>query len=400
MMISFLLFSLPFGSSIDAEVNRFFEKNNTYSAEILTEEPPILTPEKAMEPALAPMPPLDYVEGGIRAANGKRIIDSLSKIAAGSKAEVHEARGESKDKSAFAYLIAMDSISSLTSMVSDQIQTWANQFNTMALLSEIVEGGAEGVFAKSQRLEALADERRQAKEADRFEARALALENLKEEGRSRNIAWEALRELSDETRNLFLTLTGGVVVHSGGVELYPSLFKQAIAKLLDGSASFGYKATEEGMKEAPLQCNTKGERAKVMGMLRDIQAKLREGSASFSEEEKTLIHSSRLPLGSLITLMTQYKGSAGSLWIERFGHLIAMERVTQFVDEALQDALNRARAYTAVHPIGGVYLHLVEEVISEVKAARAELGRQVQAEISALELMLQLERSSKEETSL
>lgn len=363
-----------FGSGIDSQVKRFFEENNSYSSEeSLSVEPPLLTPENARQPAPAPRLPIDYVEGGIRVANGKRVIESLAKIAGSNVEDVNVARKMTKDESTFAYLIAMDSISTLTSNVADQIQSWANQFNTMALLGEIAEGQAEGALAKAERLETLRKE--QIYDPDRFEARALALASSKEDKEERSIAREALEDLNDETRDLFLAITGSVILHPDGIEFDPPRHKETIQKLLEGSG---------------------GERAKTIGMLKEIQIKLQGGSAAFSEEEKQLIHSLRVPLSCLISLMTQYKGSSIALEIERFGHLIAKDRVLQFVEEAAQDALNRGKAYAAVHPLGDAYVSQIERVLDDLQSAKAEQRAQIQAEISALQLMLQFDDALKQ----
>ena len=346
-MIVLLLSCTLFASGIDSQVKRFFEENNV--------DEPLLTPEKASHPALPRPPPLDYVEGGIETANGKRMIDSLAKIAISNREDAADARTEAKDASAFAYLIAMDSISSLASSVSDQIQTWANQLNTMALLSEIADQKGMGVFARAERLESIP--------ADRFETRRLS----DEEAEPRNIGEEALQDLGDETRELFLTITGSIVLHPDRVEFIPPRHKETVQKLAER------------------------EREKIGRMLREIQGKLRDGNTPFSEEEKKLIHTSRFPLASLMTLMTQYRGSAAELEIERFGHLIGVDRTLQFVHGAAEDALTKARAYAAIRPVGEMLVHQIEQVLEDLKAKESEQQAQAQAEISALELMLQLD---------
>ncbi len=346
-MIALFLSCTLFASGLDSQVKRFFEENNV--------DEPLLASEKASQAAPAAPPPLDYVEGGIQTANGKRMIDSLAKIAASNPEDIQTARKEAKDASAFAYLIAMDSISSLASSVSDQIQTWANQLNTMALLTEVADQQAAGAFARAQRLDGITE--------DRFETRKV----LDEEAEPRNIGEEALQDLGEETRELFLKITGSIVLYPDRIECIPPQHRETIQKLLEA------------------------ERKKIGRLLQEIQAKLRDGNSPFSEEEKKLIHTSRFPLAGLIALMTQYQGSPAALEMERFSHLIARDRTLQFVDGAAKDALNRARAYAAVRPSGEMFVRQIEQVLKDIKAQEAEQQSQVQAEISALELMLKLD---------
>jgi hypothetical protein len=194
----------------------------------------------------------------------------------------------------------------------------------------------------------------------------------------------ALNALSSTTKNaseevkFILTICGTIEVTKEEIKFNPPRYKEAIHELLD----------------------KQGIRSKIKSLLRGVQQKLISDKTPFSKDEQELIKTTRLPIGSLLTLLTQYKGPGASAALERYADLIAYEQVLQVVEEAAQDMLNKARAYSAVQISSGIselYVAQVEQVVRDLAALRSDQQAKMAEEQRALEFMLQLDHVLKAE---
>lgn len=347
-----------------------------------------------------PVTSMDYIEGSSKSANGTLMHDAMKKIV---------------DGAAYAYIISLETVSPLTTSAMKQIQTWANQLNAMSLqsnelaglLSPVGRAEREASFLYEQALAA-------SNQIDLVAARRAFLEKKKkgeqlfENGHFHTLMAGdydvaekvlSLTDYSERMKNLVLTLTGTICAEEGSVKIYPPLYPQAILYLQTGEPlkkAYGWdKGTIKLGSSLP---ETVGEKQRVTGILKSIQQKLLSDE-DLSLEEKKLLESSSLPMAHLIALLTQYKGTGAQLALDRYGDLIAYERVVCWVEGLVADCLEKAKALHQVQVCSAHLQHYIEQiegVLKGIDTLKIEHHRKMEQEQQAVNTLMQLNQALNE----
>lgn len=338
---------------------------------------------------------IDYTLGGLNIASKGEMKQALKSIASNSIG--------------YAFLLGIETVSPVISSTMKQIQSWSNQLNAININScEIGSSLVQGVWPKSQRASSyicehasttnpLFTDHIQAKHGCRDDKpkRLAAVHKVKENNKnilvgSYNIAWEVLRGMGvddEETKNLFMNITGTIVVHDSTQEsdekrviIFPPNHEKAVEVLtLGGEIKKAYRIDRDeiGVK-TDKAIEIKPENAwkhKISHTLESIRDKLLNekprSESLWNEDEKTLIRTTHFPISSLITLMTQSNGQAGILSIDLYSQLIAYERVIRFSEDVVKSTLHKAESLRAAQVSG----YELDEYIKKVQGVLVDLRR-------------------------
>lgn len=365
---------------------------------------------------------IDYTLGGINIASAKEMREALKSIASNAVS--------------YAFLLGIETVSPLVSSTMKQVQTWANQLNAININScELATSLVQGVWPKEQRASSYICEHAGSSSPifrDLIEAKHGCRDREKRDvafgkaqGNSKNIlvgnynvAWKALSDMNfdEETKNLFMCISGTIVVkdvkeageEKRTIHVYPPLYKQAIETLrYGGSIKNAYRIEKNGIDvqtKDPLVIHPeKSWKNKTFLLLKQIQQKLlnetKEPSQSLSDEEKSLISTTHFPMGSLLSLMTQYNGKGSLIALDRYSDLIAIERVLRFAEEVVRDILSKAEILRSAQVSGyelDEYIKQVQGVLRDLQAIKLENHQKISSEHQVIKYMIDIDRNLRE----
>ncbi len=362
---------------------------------------------------------IDYNLGAINMASGAEIKNALKGIAS--------------NAIGYAFLLGVETISPSVSSTIKQIQTWANQLNAININScEIASSMVQGIWPKTQRGSAYICEHAgtssplfkdmiEAKHGCRDDSakRANALNKVRRNNSdilvgNYNVAWRAMESssLDEATKNLFMNITGTIVVHespengmgSQTVQVFPPNFKRAIETLRYGGKiekAYQIDANEVDVKFEPLEISPENAwKAKVHKILSSIQNKIiRESkeASSLTEAERNLITTTRFPIGSLVSLMAQTKG--GGIALDHYSDSIAFERVLVFAEEVVRDTIQRAEALRSAQVTGfelDEYIKQVQGVLKDLQALNLENLQKISAEHQVINFLMKTDNFTRD----
>ena len=366
---------------------------------------------------------IDYTLGGINIASKAEMKAALQSIASNGVG--------------YAFLLSIETVSPVIASTMKQIQTWANQLNAMNVNScELASGMVQGMWPKSQRASSYICEHAsttnplfkdlvEAKHGcrDDHSKQQAAVAKVKEKNENvlvgnYNIAWKALDKASfdDETKNLFMNLTGTIVVYempadastSKSVSVYPPQYKKALDLLrFGGTLEDGYKIADNHVDVKIGSLTIKSETAwktKIYNTLLSLQGKVlqekNDKNLSISEDEKDLIRTTHFPIGSLISLMAQYKGKGAILSLDRYSDLIALERVIEFAEDVVRDTLGQAEALRSVQFSGyelDEYIKQVHLVLKDLQQMNIENLEKISTEHGFIKYQMDIDRHLREQ---
>ncbi len=365
---------------------------------------------------------IDFTLGGINIASKEEMKKALKSIAT--------------NGIAYAFLLGVETVSPVVSSTMKQIQTWANQLNAININScEIATSLVQGAWPKTQRASSYICEHAGSGTPifrDLIEARHGCRESTKRDATFEqvkggnqnilvgdyNVAWKALSQMSldEETKNLFMNITGTIVVkemsQNGQIEksvrVYPPMYKKAIELLrFGGSMAKAYKIDKDGAEvkiseslHVPVESAWK---TRIFKLLRQIQEKIlnenKERNQVLTDEERNLISTTHFPMGSLLSLMTQYNGKGAIISIDRYSDLIAFERVLKFAEEVARDTLNKAEALRAAQVSGyelNEYIKQVHDVLKDLQTLNMENYQKISAEQQTIDYLINIDRTLRE----
>lgn len=434
----FLLFGK---SDLDGQINKFFDQfnivaNNTSSeydnsslgVNFLGAGGTVRTTVFDVNPIHVQLPSfsagcggIDYTLGGINIASAKEMREALKSIASNAVS--------------YAFLLGIETVSPLVSSTMKQVQTWANQLNAININScELATSLVQGVWPKGQRASSYICEHAGSSSPifrDLIEAKHGCRDREKRDvafgkaqGNSKNIlignynvAWKALSGMSfdEEMKNLFMCISGTIVVkekegseETRSIHVYPPLYKQAIETLRYGGSiknAYRIEKNEIDVKTSdPLTIRPESSwKNKTFVLLKQIQQKLlnetKDPGQGLSEEEKSLISSTHFPMGSLLSLMTQYNGKGALIALDRYSDLIAIEKVLRFAEEVLRDILSKAETLRSAQVNGyelDEYIKQVQEVLRDLQALKMENYQKISSEHQVIKYMIDIDRSLRE----
>lgn len=436
----FVCCSSIFGDGLDQKIGDFFDKFNTVyntsSAEAINSQlgvhfiggnGVVRTNVYDVNPIHVSLPTfsagcggIDYNLGGINMASGSELKNALKGIASNAVG--------------YAFLLGVETISPSVASTIKQIQTWANQLNAININScEMASTMVQGIWPKTQRGSAYICEHAgttsplfkdmiEAKHGCRDDKakRQNAMNKVKGKDAdilvgNYNVAWKALEgtSLDEATKNLFMNITGTIVVHErpesgigeNEVQVFPPNFKDALELLrFGGSIKKAYKIKSNGVDVEIGEIKIVAENAwksKVHAILSSLQNKIlkenKEENTVPTDEEKTLIMSTRFPIGSLLSLMAQSKG--GGIALDHYSDTIAFERVLIFAEEVVRDTLNRAEALRTAQVTGyelDEYIKQVHGVLKDLQALNMESLQRISAEHQVIEFLMKTDQFTRD----
>jgi conjugative transfer pilus assembly protein TraH len=363
---------------------------------------------------------IDYNLGAINMASGSEIKNALKGIASNAVG--------------YAFLLGVETISPSVASTIKQIQTWANQLNGININScEAASSMVQGMWPKTQRGSAYICEHAattsplfkdliQAKHGCRDDSakRQSALNKVRKNNADiligdYNVAWRALEgaSLDEATKNLFMNITGTIVVHElpqqgmgpSSIQVFPPNFKQALEILrYGGSLDKAYKIDTNGVDVKLDKIEIGADHAwksKVHKILTSLQAKIinenKGEKTAPTQEEKDLITTTRFPIGSLVSLMAQSKGAGIAL--DHYSDTIAFERVLIFAEEVVRDTLNRAEALRTAQVTGyelDEYIKQVGGVLKDLQALNLENLQRISAEHQVIDFLMKTDKFTRE----
>ncbi len=365
---------------------------------------------------------IDFTLGGINIASRDEMKKALKSIAT--------------NGIAYAFLLGVETVSPVVSSTMKQIQTWANQLNAININScEIATSLVQGAWPKTQRASSyicehagsgtplfrdLIEARHGCREAPKRDATFAQVKgsNLDMFVGDYNIAWKALSQMSldEETKNLFMNITGTIVVKEiskdgqveKSVQVYPPMYKKALELLrFGGSMAKAYKIDKNEIDvkiSESLKIQTESAwKNRIFKLLKQIQEKIlnenKERNQTLTDEERNLINTTHFPMGSLLSLMTQYNGKGAIISIDRYSDLIAFERVLKFAEEVARDTLNKAEALRAAQVSGyelDEYIKQVHDVLKDLQVLTMENYQKISAEQQTIDYLINIDRTLRE----
>lgn len=441
-LLSLLIPYSIFASSLDDKINTFFDtfntKANQSSPEFINSQLGVhflggsgvvrtgvydINPIHTTLPSIsAGCGGIDYTLGGINIASKAEMKAALQSIASNGVG--------------YAFLLGIETVSPVIASNMKQIQTWANQLNAININScELASSLVQGAWPKSQRASSYICEHAattnplfkdliEAKHGCRDDnsKKEATVEKIKKDNKdilvgNYNIAWKALEKFSldEETKNLFMNITGTIVVYempnkssaSKKVSVYPPQYKKAIDLLrFGGDLNGGYKIADNtvDVRIEPLKIKTETAwKPKVYKSLLSLQDKIlleREGKdVSLSEDEKNIISTTHFPIGSLISLMSQYNGKGAIIALDRYSDLIAFERVIKFAENVVRDTLGQAEALRSAQISGyelDEYIKQIVLVLKDLQAMNMENIQNISAEHQVIDYLMKVDRHIRE----
>lgn len=437
-LFSLIALSTPFillGKNLDDDIGKFFDKFNT---SVHTNSPDYINSQMGVHflggtgtvrtgvydvnPIHINFPNIsagcggiDYTLGGINIASKDQMKSALKSIASNGVG--------------YAFLLGIETMSPVIASTMKQIQTWANQLNAININScDFATNLVQGAWPKSQRASSYICEHASTsstKFTDLIEAkhgcrddqdkRKHTLDQVKVQNKhilvgNYNIAWKALDNLDfdEETKNLFMNITGTIVSRETTISIFPPNHKKGIDLLRHGGTlEKAYKIAEDkiSIKNERLEIKPESSwKSKVSGILRSLQRKLllerNKNKVTLSEEEekniKNLLQTTNFPIGSLLSLMTQYNGEGAGIAIDRYSDLIAFDRVLKFAEEVIHDTLNQAEALRAAQIDGyelDEYIKQVSLVLKDLQAMSLENLQSISAEHQVINYLIKIDKT-------
>ncbi|HNA61981.1 MAG TPA: conjugal transfer protein TraH [Rhabdochlamydiaceae bacterium] len=361
---------------------------------------------------------IDYTLGGINIASKEEMKNALKSIASNGVG--------------YAFLLGIETVSPVIASTMKQVQTWANQLNAINVNScELATSLVQGAWPKSQRASSYICEHAattnplfkdliEAKHGcrDDHSKRQQAVNKAQSENHDMlvgnyNIAWKALEkfQLDEETKNLFMNITGTIVVQEmpnnpkegKKVSVYPPQYKKAVDLIrFGGQLNQAYKI-EKNQTDVRIDILTiKPElawKSKIYKTLLSLQQKIlleqEQKEVSISEDEKNIISTTHFPIGSLLSLMSQYNGKGAIIALDRYSDLIAFERVLKFAENIVRDTLSQAEALRSAQISGyelDEYIKQITLVLRDLQTMNIENIQNISAEHQMIDYLIKIDR--------
>lgn len=322
---------------------------------------------------------IDYATGGLHIANGEEMLRSLKSIAT--------------NGACYAFNLGLQVVSPQIAAATKDIQHFANQINSISINScEVskaivqalvpnIERASQAICSEAAYTNSIVDGYIRAKHRCATEPN-FENERLKEVKNKNpnlilgdyNIAWEALKKsgIEDEmSKFLFMNITGTIVLSkdetktSDGrvvdvkrkITVYPSKVGKALdailyggkiskAYQLDKGTNGKYIETDIKLRDLDIK-HSQSWKTKIYKQLRSLADKFdNESSGSLTEQlsddDKKLLDSTKMPIGTMMTLMSQWSGQAMDLAsLNDCAEILACERLCQFVHVILDNIRSR-----------------------------------------------------------
>ncbi|MDN3505460.1 MAG: conjugal transfer protein TraH [Rhabdochlamydiaceae bacterium] len=358
---------------------------------------------------------IDYTLGGINIASKGEIKKALKSIVT--------------NGAGYAFMLGIETVSPTVSSTMKDIQSWANQLNQININScELGATIVQGVWPKNTAAKericshvstsnALFRDHIEARHGcrDSSEKKASANGSAKKEGMlagNYNVAWEVLKkiEMANQTRMLFLNLTGTIIVKDDEVVIRPPKFEEGFHLLMKGgvleNAYHVSKSDKDGIEMTTSPLSISREKSfvhDVQNTLSSLQNKIvNEGESQerLTAEERNLILNTRFPIGSLLSLMGQWTGKGVDLAsIHDCGEIIAFERVISFIEEIIQKLQASASGIRSIQVDGdslNQYIASLDKISDKLRDLQIQNHHKIQQKHQMIQYLISMERELRE----
>lgn len=381
---------------------------------------------------------IDYTTGGLHVANGEEMLKSLKSIATNGVT--------------YAFNLGLQVVSPQIAAATKDIQHFANQLNSININScEVSKAIVQALVPNIERTSQIicsevaytnskVDGYIRAKHRCATD-RVYEEERLQEAKQSNpdlligdyNVAWEALKKsgIEDEsTKFLFMNITGTIVVSKDEVKsgfgkvvdikrkitVYPSKVERALdtilyggkipkAYQLDRAPNGQYMETNIQLRDLTIR-HSHCWKTKLYKQLRSLADKFdRESAGSLSEqltdEDKQLLESSKLPIGSMMTLMSQWSGKAMDLAsLNDCAELLACERLCQFVQVVLDNLRGGIASLATIHTDEALdeFMKNLQRIEREIREYERRNQQNLQNKQNQIQYLMNFERNLREKS--
>jgi len=356
---------------------------------------------------------IDYSMGAINIASGEDMLKALKAII--------------KNGAGYAFQLSLETVSPSIAENVSKIQDYANALNSININScEMAQSLVNAAWPSSQAADQFICQQSGGKMfQDHIERRHKchsndgntlneSLNNEKEKSDllagDYNIAKRVFKKLnlSNEEQDFFLNITGSVVSLEGEVKTYPPKeIKTCDVLLKGGNVPDAYKFEGEyGIKQEPLViAKNNSWREKRIRSMYSLFEKIKtgkNGDGSLNETEKNLLNSSKLPIGTLLTLKTRSANYGAMLDLESYAEIDAYETLRESVFDVLREV--RALAVTLLDAQVSdeklkAYIAALDEARENITFESAKIMKKI-SEIQQLEKWLReielMERTPKD----
>ncbi len=297
---------------------------------------------------------IDIYTGGFSFVNNEQLVQALKSIASSS--------------AGYAFMLSMETVSPQIASTMKQMQTWANNINTLSINS--CETAAQLVgsvwpqndiasrhICQTMGTNSLlhSDYVSSRHKCGDPNSRQESINDLKKTNPDLefdyNVAWNAIKlygpQAEDNLSELLMTLMGTVIVRKENVEVFPSKSSEEafIRTLVEGGKNTIYSCDEQKKclhvtSKSIIIKQTESWAGRVEELLLSIQKKILLDE-ELTNPEVELISKSRIPLYKYMAILTAYKKSVCPIEIKQMADVVAIDVLSRYLRESL-DSVRRA----------------------------------------------------------
>lgn len=341
---------------------------------------------------------IDYTMGAINLISKEDLIKAMKSIIS--------------NGGAYAFQLALQTATPSVAATAGKLQDYANFFNGININScEAAQSLVNAAWPSSQAADKFICEQSGGKSLfkDQIERRHKCHEDKKtsekvvkksKEGTDMiignyNVAYSVLKDMPDlsaDGMRIILNLTGTVVAKNEKITVFPPKDMKIFNILLNGgSCPKAYKffpdsldpsfaSIAEGEFTIPL---SQGWKVKIESTLKLLFEKIktgRRGNGQLSDEERTLLSGSKLPLGTLLVLLSRGDGASKLVSLSDYAGIEAHQRLADFLSIAIQEIKERAWALQRAQINEGIlkeYLAKIDEVKGHIDFEQQKIEKRV-----------------------
>jgi len=352
---------------------------------------------------------IDIYGGGFSYINSDRLVQTLKSIGSGSIG--------------YAFMLGMESVSPQLASVMKQLNTWVENVNSTNINSCELAAQATGSvwprkwMARQNVCKMLGMDkgmfsdylaaRNGCAETKQYEQTVLNIDgnkNLLPD--EHNIAWEVMKKQSllmadQDLAELFMTLTGTVVISKKSIQSFPSKItdENFLYKMLEGGELSLYSCQKDTKRclivteRKEVVRKVAAWKGKINLLLSNIQRKILQ-DVELSNEEKEVLTNSRLPLYKIVNVLTAYKKGYCPVELREIADIVAIDLLFQYfreVIELVRDGASQLKRGQMYSDAVDEYLENLNRVEGVVRHYEERIARDVNKEFQLIQKIQMLE---------
>ncbi|NGX50738.1 MAG: hypothetical protein K1060chlam2_00588 [Chlamydiae bacterium] len=341
---------------------------------------------------------IDYTMGAINLVSKDDLIKAMKSIIS--------------NGGAYAFQLALQTATPSVAATAGRLQEYANHFNSMNINScEAAQSLVNAAWPASEAADKFICEQAGGKSLfkDQIERRhrchqdknvvKKAIKKTKEGSDmiigDYNVAYSVLKDmegLDGDARRLLLNLTGTVVSKNDKITIYPPKDMKGFDVLLNGGTlSKAYKFSSDSkdsnfahiVEEDMSIPIGKAWKPQIEDNLKSILSKIktgRSGSGELSPEEETILNGSKLPLGTLLVILSRGDADSSLISLSDYARIEAHQRLTDFLSLAIYEIRVRAHSLEKAQVNEEIlrdYLEKIDQVKANLNFEQEKIERKV-----------------------